>query len=84
MAFRSDKLTPEFKQSIVEHAISSGRDANCFFQSFFHTLTAQDSDTLNTIKQEYKDSINAFVDTFNKVLSLELDFGQLRSPYQLI
>jgi hypothetical protein len=79
MAFRSDTLTSEFKQSIVDHAVASGRDANCFFQSFFHTLTAQDSNVLNAIKREYKESINAFVDAFNKTLSLEppVDFDKI-------
>lgn len=75
----SNSLTSEFKQSIVEHAIASGRNANCFFQSFFHTLTAQSPETLNAIKIKYKDSIAAFVDTFNKQLSLEppVDFDRI-------
>jgi len=79
MAFRTDALTSEFKQSIVDYAVASGRDANCFFQSFFHTLTAQDSDVLNVIKREYKGSINAFVEAFNKILSLEppVDFDKI-------
>lgn len=75
----SNALTPEFKQSIVEHAIASGRNANCFFQSFFHTLTAQSPETLNAIKIKYKDSIAAFVDTFNSQLSLKpsVDFDRI-------
>src|SRR5262249_43727995 len=69
----------EFKQSIVEHAVASGRDANCFFQSFFHTLTSQPADVINEIKIKYPDSIKALVDTFNTQLSLEplVDFDKI-------
>lgn len=64
-------MPTEFELSIVDHAVACGRDANCFFQSFFHTLTSLPKPALEQVQREYSDSIQAFVDTFNSQLSLE-------------
>lgn len=75
----SSKMTDEFKYSIVNHAVASGRDANCFFQCFIHTLTSQSPESLKEIKIKYADSIKAFVDTFNSKLFIDLpvDFDSI-------
>lgn len=72
-------MRSEFNLSIVNHAVASGRDANCFFQSFIHTLTNQESSILEAIQTKYPDSIKAFVDTFNNQLNLNptIDFTKI-------
>lgn len=72
-------MPTEFELSIIEHAVASGRDANCFFQSFFHTLTSLPKSALDQVQREYSNSIQAFVDTFNRQLSLEppVDFNRI-------
>ena len=59
--------------------LSPGRDANCFFQSFFHTLTSLPQSELDKVQEKHPASIKAFVDTFNKQLSLEpqVDFNKI-------
>lgn len=64
-------MPTEFELSIVDHAVASGRDANCFFQSFFHTLTSLPQHILEQVQRGHPNSIQAFVDTFNNLLSLE-------------
>ncbi|MBI5447602.1 MAG: hypothetical protein HY939_02600, partial [Gammaproteobacteria bacterium] len=64
-------VSPDFGESIVNHAIASGRDANCFFQSFFHTLTQQPPPVFKAIECHYKQVVDVFVETFNKTLCLE-------------
>lgn len=72
-------LTPEFKESILKHAVASGRDANCFFQSFFHTLTYQPDPIIKAIEANYKSAVNTFVETVNKELQLnpQIDFSEI-------
>lgn len=84
MSFRATldneiKLTDEFKQSVTAPAITSGNNANCFFQSFFHTLTSQPPKIIEEIKSKYPEAIKAFVNTFNKKLSFKppLDFDAI-------
>lgn len=69
----------EFILSLAEPAITSGRGANCFFQSFIHTLSHQSPATLNSIEEKYPSSTKAFVHTFNTLLELKspVDFKEI-------
>jgi hypothetical protein len=64
-------MPSEFELSIIDHAVASGRGANCFFQSFIHTLTNQSPQTVDKIEEKYVASTKALVDTFNTQLALE-------------
>lgn len=63
-------LSKEFKDSLLNHAVASGRDANCFFQTFIHTLSNQSEETLKAIEENYKSTVEALVDSFNDQFSL--------------
>lgn len=67
----TDTMPTEFELSIINHGVASGRDANCYFQSFFHILTNQSIETLDALKTHYPNAIRALVDTFNQKLDLE-------------
>ena len=55
-----------FEQSLLKPAITSGRNANCFFQSFIHTLTYLPSEQRKEIESQYAQSVNQLVKSFNE------------------
>lgn len=58
----------QLELSLLNPAVTSGRDANCFFQSFMHVFTLLSDDTLGELLQnkKYQKPLQHFVNTFNQ------------------
>lgn len=60
-----------FEQSLLNPAITSGRNANCFFQSFMHVLTRLPDKIVLQLLQDsqYKLSMQHLIENFNQAYS---------------
>lgn len=60
----------EFTRSLKYHAVTSGRDANCFFQSFMHTLSAQPDEVILNVSKKRPEATRALEKSFQEALQL--------------
>lgn len=83
MPQHSNQKSIEFYRSLRKPAITSGRDANCFFQSFMHVFTHLPKETHAKLlaDERYKMVIQCLVENFNqaynRMLPKPLNFQQI-------